>query len=56
MIWISVWIQDKIEGFLTFPNRANLHRILCCHLANTTEKWHNVGGGWRSLSALLAYV
>jgi len=37
VIRISVWIQDRNEG-LPLPYKANLHRIWCYHLVNTTEK------------------
>ena len=37
-------------------DNGNFRRIWCCHLANTTENWHSVGGGWRSLNALLVYL
>jgi len=45
----------RLEDFLslTYRARANLRGKIYCHLANTTDKRHSVGGSLRYPNAVL---
>ena len=57
MIRISIWIQDRIEGFFTIARQGKPPSNLVLPPSEHNEKKsHNVGGGLHSPSVLLVAV